>query len=122
MVKVQVKYQRSEKLKMARRPKRIRNRLNRACRRTVQQRAAKSWRSRDAQKFLGGRRENAGLVKGRSNVGGEEEIVKFEAGAEGEQQDQFADITGVGQAVEASRDCDELVAVGALDRRCDGSS
>ena len=90
-------------------PKAIRNRAEaeRADEESGKKSGHKAGEAGDAQKALGGGRENAGGVKGRSNVGGEEEVVKFEAGAEGEQQDQFAEITGAGQAVEASRDGDE---------------
>src|SRR5581483_11905004 len=52
----------------------------------------------DAQEALGRWREDAAGVKGWSDVGGEEEVIEFEAGAKGEQQDQLAEITGGGQA------------------------
>ena len=127
MTKVQAEYQRREKLKMERRPKRSATELKQSVptKSPAKRAATKLAKPCDSQEALGGGREDAAGVEGWSNVGGEEEVVKFEAGAEGEQQDQFAEITGGRQAVEASRDGDAVLRLGALclrrfDRRFDG--
>src|SRR5665213_3631271 len=53
-----------------------------------------------AEQRLGGRREDAALEKAERDVAGEEKVVELEAAAERYQDDEVADVVGLGQAIE----------------------
>ena len=104
MMKVAAEYQSSEKLKIARRPKRSAMRLNSSVPTNIPAKSeAMKLAKPDAEEALGGRREDAALVQSRSDVGGEEEIVKLETSAERQQDDQMADVARVRQAIQPCR-------------------
>src|SRR5260370_902528 len=60
----------------------------------------------DSQETSGRRCENAAAVEGRSDIGGEKQIVELETRAQRQQDNQFADIAELRQSVQTRRHID----------------